>query len=244
MTLLVIENYPRAGPASLGRIAAAAGFDLTTVHAYAGGVLPDNIAGFGGLIVLGGAQDALADEAYPHLRPVCGLIRQFHEADRPVLGICLGCQLVARAFGGGNILGRPVEFGWHTVTPTRDGQADPVLSALKGGGPMFHWHTDTVALPEGAVHLAQSAMTPNQAFRLGRATYGIQFHFEAAEEDVRSWSRDLIEDIRPHTPDWPQRLDGEAARHAREADAFGAALSAAWLGLVRQGGVTGGQGAR
>jgi len=232
MTLLVIENYPKAELAAFGRIAARLGYSWKVVRAYAGEDLPQETSAFSGLIVLGGGQNALADEQYPHLPAVCDLIRTFHEADRPVLGICLGCQLIARALGGGNVLDKPIEFGWHRVTPTGEGHSDPVIKHLGPGGPLFHWHTDTVTLPVGAVHLAESAMTPIQAFRVGRATYAIQFHFEAALEDVRVWSHHLASEIQPHTPDWPERLDAEAARHAAHADAIGKSLAEAWLALT------------
>ena len=99
MTLLVIENYPKAGLAALGRTASGLGHEWKTVRAYQGEELPSDISAFSGLITLGGGQNALADDEYPHLAGVCELIRTFHEADRPVLGICLGCQLIARAFG-------------------------------------------------------------------------------------------------------------------------------------------------
>lgn len=232
MTLLVIENYPKADLAAFGRKAGAMGVSCHIVRAYAGEAVPDSVEDYGGLVVLGGGQDALADAKYPFLPDVCELILRFHEADRPVLGICLGCQLIARAFGGVNILARPIEFGWHRVTPTAAGRTDPVLRMLGEGGPLFHWHTDTVSLPEGAVHLAYSKMTPIQAFRMGRATYAIQFHFEAAREDVTGWSHHLAHEILPHTPDWPERIGNEARLNAGEADRIGAALTEAWLGLL------------
>ena len=232
MTLLVIENYPNAGLAAFGRIAARKGYSWETVRAFASEELPRDISPYSGLVVLGGVQNALADNDYPHLPIVCDLIRIFHQAGRPVLGICLGCQLIARAFGGENILGRRIEFGWHQVTPTEAGSRDPVLKFLGNGAPAFHWHTDTVTLPEGAVRLAESAKTPVQAFRLGRATYAIQFHFEAAEADVRDWSRDFADEILVHAPDWSQRLDAEAGRHADKADALGRELAEAWLALL------------
>ena len=231
MTLLVIENYPKADLAAFGRKADAMGAPYHVVRAYAGETVPDGVSAFSGLVVLGGGQDALADAQYPFLPDVCELILRFHEAGRPVLGICLGCQLIARAIGGDNILARPIEFGWHRVTPTAAGRTDPVLKVLGEGGPLFHWHTDTVSLPEGAVHLAQSEMTPVQAFRMGRGTYAIQFHFEAALEDVTGWSQHLADEILPHTPDWPDRMQREARLNAGEADRIGAALAEAWLGL-------------
>jgi len=232
MSFLVIENYRDTGLGLFGRVAAKQGIPWSTVKAYLGEDLPRETGAFKGLVVLGGAQDALADEAYPHLPGVCELIRAFHRKDKPVLGICLGSQLIARAFGGGNVLGRPVEFGWRDVVPTGEGRQDPVLRNLNGGGPQFHWHNDTVTLPEGAVHLAESAMTPIQAFRLGRVTYAIQFHFEAGLEDARIWSEVFAADIAEHTPDWDARFEAEARRHTPRADEIGSALSRAWLALL------------
>ncbi|MDN3718286.1 gamma-glutamyl-gamma-aminobutyrate hydrolase family protein [Roseibium salinum] len=134
MTFLVIENYQNTRLGLLGRTARTAGHDWTTVQAYLGEPLPQEAGEYSGVVVLGGAQDALADDAYPHMPGVCELIRTFHRQGKPVLGICLGSQLIARAFGGGNILGRPVEFGWHEVLPTAEGAADPVLKELGAGG--------------------------------------------------------------------------------------------------------------
>jgi len=232
MDFLVIENYRGTDLGLMGRIAAADGFRWKTVAAWQGDAVPADIGAFRGLVVLGGAQNALADDDYPFLPEVCALIREFHRRERPVLGICLGCQLIARAFGGENILDRPVEFGWQRVVQTPEGEKDPVLRVLQDGSPLFHWHSDTVGLPGGAVHLAASGMTPFQAFRVGQTTYAIQFHFETGLEDVRRWSETFPDDIRAHTPDWQARFETEAARYAAEADATGAALSRAWLALL------------
>ena len=163
--------------------------------------------------MLGGEQSAVDDDEHPYLPRVAALTRAFGEADKAVLGICLGAQLVARGHGAGNILGRPIEFGWRQVMPTAAGRRDPVLSALGEGAPLFHWHLDTFSLPPGATHLASSAMTENQAFRIGRAVYGIQFHFEADRKLVESWNEDFAEVIAEETPDWPERHRREAARH-------------------------------
>jgi GMP synthase (glutamine-hydrolysing) len=232
MDFLVIENYPQTGLGVLGRVAAQEGYSWRYVRAYAGEAVPGAAGSHAGLVVLGGAQSALDDEDYPFLPSVCDLIRAFHAADRPVLGICLGAQLVARALGGANRLGLPVEFGWREVIPTAAGRGDPVVSQLGTGSPQFHWHTDTVSLPGGASHLATSDMTPVQAFRIGRATYGLQFHFETGLQEVRTWSETFAEDIASHTPDWNARLEAEVARHAETAEKAGSAISRAWLNLL------------
>lgn len=232
MHFLVIENYQHTDLGILGRVATQEGYSWKTVRAFEGELLPTATDAFMGLVVLGGAQDALADEAYPHLPQICDLIRAFDDAEKPVLGICLGSQLIARAFGGENLLGLPVEFGWHDVTPTDAGQEDTVVGKLGTGAPQFHWHSDTVTLPDGAVLLASSAMTPVQAFRMGRTTYAIQFHFETGLPEVRNWTGTFADDIRAHTPDWHSRFDAEATRNAAQADETGAAIAKAWLSLL------------
>lgn len=153
-----------------------------------------------------------------------------------MLGICLGSQLVARAWGGENLLARPVEFGWHEVRPTEAGRDDPVFAGLGAGSPIFHWHEDTFTLPAGAVRLAASAMTENQAFRIGRAVYGVQFHFEADRSLVAGWSAEFAPTILGYAPDWPERHPVDAAIHGPQSDATGLDLARRWVRLVKPGG--------
>ncbi len=232
MRVLVIENYTGTTLGQVGTALAEAGVETDLRRVWNGSALPDGPNGYDGLVVLGGEQSALDDDEHPYLPKVAALTRAFGEADRAVLGICLGAQLVARGHGAENLLGRPIEFGWHEVRPTAAGRNDPVLSALGEGAPLFHWHLDTFTLPPGAAHLASSAMTEHQAFRIGRAVYGIQFHFEADRKLVESWNRDFVEVIAEEMPDWPERHGQEAARHGPQADATGLALARAWVKLI------------
>ncbi len=229
MRVLVIENYPKTPLGLVGEALAEAGAERRVVRTHAGEALPESPEGFDALIMLGGAQDALDDENHPYLKDEAALARTFGEADKGVLGICLGAQILARGYGAKNILGRPIEFGWHEVRATEAGRADPLLSEMGEAASIFHWHVDTFTLPPGAVHLATSAMTPMQAFRLGRAVYGIQFHFEAGTELVSSWTRDFAAEIADYAPDWFDRHPEEARRHGPIADATGRALARAWV---------------
>ena len=151
---------------------------------------------------------------------------------RPSLASALARSSSPAASEGENILGRPVEFGWHEVRPTTAGADDPVLSAIGAGAPIFHWHEDTFTLPPDSVHLAESAMTENQAFRIGRAVYGVQFHFEADRRLVGDWTAEFAEMIAGYRADWPSAHPVEAARHGEKADAAGLALARAWVGLI------------
>lgn len=232
MRVLVIENY-RATPLGLvGGALADAGADIDLVRAFDGEGLPAGHDGHDALVILGGDQTALDDDAHPYLPALAGLSRAFGEADKAVLGICLGAQLVARGHGAENILGRPVEFGWHPVEPTPAGRDDPLMAALGDGAPVFHWHSDTFSLPPGATHLASSDRTAIQAFRLGRAVYGVQFHFEADRALVSQWNAAFAPEIAAHSPDWFDRHPTEAARHGGAADVLGAALARRWVALI------------
>jgi GMP synthase (glutamine-hydrolysing) len=114
------------------------------------------------------------------------------------------------------------------VTPTTAARTDPVFAAAPARATTFQWHTDSFELPQGAVHLAASAMTANQAFRVGRAAYGFQFHVEASEHVLREWSVKLAAHMsRAAGGGW--NVDAEIARHADAARRDGTVLVDAWL---------------
>ena len=99
--------------------------------------------------------------------------------------------------------------------------------------PIFQWHDDTFTLPQGAAHLARNDTAGNQAFRIGRAAYGIQFHFEADRSQVSRWNTAFADILAEHQPGWAGRYEEEAARHGPMADAAGLALARAWVGTIR-----------
>lgn len=232
MRILVVENYPNTPLGIVGEALSEAGAEIDVVVAHSGEMLPQTHDGHDGMIMLGGAQSALDDEDYPYLPALCRLTRAFGDSGRAVLGICLGSQIIARAYGGGNILARPIEFGYLPVAPLPEAADDPVLSALAAPTPAFHWHQDTVSLPSGAIRLAESAMTPIQAFRVGARVYAIQFHFEASRQVVSDWTESFADHILPHTPDWPERAPAAIAKDGAAADALGLELARRWVGLV------------
>lgn len=232
MRLAVIENWDDSPLGLVAPVLAARGADLDLIAAHHGAPLPLNPDEYDGLIVLGGAQSALDDDDYPYLPALAALTRAFGAADKPVLGICLGCQLVARGYGAANILGRPIEFGYHPVTTTAAGRADPVTAALGEMSPMLHFHTDTVTLPDGAVRLAESTMTPIQAFRIDRAVYGIQFHFEATPEIMQRWATGHADHLDDRVPGWRPAIMAGNSESWPQTRAVGEAIAAAWLDLV------------
>lgn len=199
---------------------------------WADGHLPDTAGGHDALVVFGGEQSALDDAAHPYLPALARLMRAFTEADRAVLGICLGCQVMARGYGAANHLGTAPEFGWQRVRLTEAGQADPVMAALPAAFPIFQWHSDTFTLPDGAVHLATAEGAAQQAYRIGRATYGTQFHFEASRAVVADWSRTFPDATERLQPGWTTAHPALAETLGREADAAGLALARAWVARI------------
>ncbi len=151
MRVLVVQNYDDTGPGQVGTALADVGAELDIVTAQRGSDLPADASRHDALLVLGGAQHALDDGHSPYFPALLSLIRAFAEADRSVLGICLGSQLIARAFGGENRLGVAEEFGWQPVRLAPAAAEDPLFAGLPAEFPIFQWHDDTFSLPPGAL---------------------------------------------------------------------------------------------
>src|SRR5208282_569368 len=122
---------------------------------------------------------------YGFLESECKLIRELVARGRPVLGVCLGAQLLASALGARVFPGHKPEIGFGSVQLTRAGNDDPLMGRAGPAVPVFHWHGDTFDLPQGATLLASSRDYPHQAFRFGNCAYGLQFHLEP---DSGVWS--------------------------------------------------------
>jgi GMP synthase (glutamine-hydrolysing) len=140
-----------------------------------------------GLIVLGGPMNVDEQARHPHLKTELALIEQALTEGKPVLGICLGAQLLAHVLGAPVRRHRCPEIGWYRLETTEHGRRDPVLEPLGDALPVFQWHGRTFDLPSEAVHLAQTQTCANQAFRWGEDAYGFQFHLEMDEALIERW---------------------------------------------------------
>jgi GMP synthase-like glutamine amidotransferase len=232
MRILMIDHFEGSEAGIVGRALADAGAVIDRRAPYRGEPLPSDPDGFDALVSFGGPQNALDDAAFPYLRPLATLTARFGAANKAVLGICLGSQIIARGHGAVNILGRPIEFGWQPVRPTPEGRGDPMIAALGDGAPLFHWHSDTYTLPLGATRLAFSDQTETQAFRVGRAVYGIQFHFEADAEIVADWSEAHAATAEAAHPGWATVMPGLAATVGQDAERVGRLLADAFIARV------------
>ena len=217
---VAVQHVPYEGPGLIAQAASHRGLELRLCRPYRGEPLPSPVE-LDGLVVMGGPMGAGDTAEHPHLARESELIAAMVHAGRPVLGVCLGAQLLARALGARVYRGELDEIGRGTVSLTEAGREDPVLgSAGAATLPVVHWHRDTFELPAGASLLASSDLFPHQAFRVGERAYGLQFHVEVEHELARAW-RALL----------PDGALGEPAAVA-EVEGVGRIVLDAFFGLV------------
>jgi GMP synthase-like glutamine amidotransferase len=192
---------------------------------------PDRISG---LIVLGGQMNADQIARYPFLGRERSFLRESVAEDVPVLGICLGAQLLARAFDASVVSAPVLELGFRTIRLTEEGAGDPVLAPFDRT-PVFQWHQDTFEIPNGAVRLAVGDEVPNQAFQLGRTCYAVQFHPEATLDGIHAWADRWDAEIR-EVGRTPQGLLAEAEDHLPAQQAAGRTAFRAFSALVLERG--------
>lgn len=185
--VLVIQHSHRSPGGHFTKELARQGCVMTTIMPTKGEALPASPDGYDRLVVLGGPQHPFDDEASPHFPALMQLMRDFDAQNKPVAGICLGCQLLARAHGGKCWTLPELEFGFiqHTVTPA--GADDPVIGPAGPIPPLMEFHEDSFDMPEGAVPLVEGETCPNQCFKVGNASYGFQFHLEIDSITTEAW---------------------------------------------------------
>jgi GMP synthase (glutamine-hydrolysing) len=162
------------------------GLPVRFVDPHRGEPLPDT-GTVAGIVVLGGVQHADDHHSHPYLKEERDLLRDATERGVPVLGICLGGQLLAMATGAA-LRPAPVrEFGYTPIAPTADGELDPVMRVWRSGDRVFHWHEDMFEIPDGATLLLEGEHVRNQGFRYGDAAWGVQFHPEVTRDVIEGW---------------------------------------------------------
>ena len=190
----MVENDPTAGLGHFAEWLADGGLTLSVVKAHAGQPLPENLSGYGALVVLGGHQSAYprqdgtpAEAWFPALE---SLLRHAVRERVPTLGICLGAQLLATAHNGSVApAATGPEIGPALIAKRDAAESDPLFGPLPMLPDVLHWHGDEVTeLPLGAVLLATSTGSPVQAFRLGSAAWGVQFHPEVDLPTLAAWT--------------------------------------------------------
>ena len=190
MSVLIIKNTTSEGPGTIKDHLRDAPLTYFERDLEAGEPLPD-LDDFSHLVIMGGPMAVYEMHRYPFLINEALLIDKAIKANKQVLGVCLGAQMIAHVLGARVYRGKQKEIGWYEVTLTDEGMKDPCISQLaadgKNAAQVFQWHGDTFDLPRGAVRLASSSLYPNQAFRFSNHVYALQFHIEVTPSIVREW---------------------------------------------------------
>ncbi|HEV2446307.1 MAG TPA: gamma-glutamyl-gamma-aminobutyrate hydrolase family protein [Candidatus Sulfopaludibacter sp.] len=183
--MLAFRHVPFEGLGLIHPLLESRGIAVEYVDLYQPGAVYPGAERADGLIFLGGPMSV--NDPLPYLQWEMRAIRQAVEQDRPVLGICLGAQLMAKALGGVVYRNPAKEIGWFDIAFTGAARHDRLFAQVPDPSTVFHWHGETFDLPDGAVLLASSERCRNQAFRVGDVSYGLQFHLEVTPEMIEDW---------------------------------------------------------
>lgn len=214
-TCLVIEHLAVEHAGTFKPVLEASGYEVTPVPAALIGQFRERAEAAALLIVMGGPIGVYDAPEYPFLSEEIELIRSRLKTKRPVLGICLGSQLMAAALGAKVYPGtQGVELGWAPVRLTEAGLQHALADAAGGDLPVLHWHGDTFDLPQGATLLASTSRYAHQAFAVGGYGLALQFHVETDANELEQWFVAFAGDIRKMGPDTLATLRADTAKHA------------------------------
>ena len=231
---LVFRHVEHEHIGTLAQVLAEVGIAYRYVDVFRGEAVPENLRGALGLIIMGGPMGVYEADRYPFLSDEQRVIRQAAEAGFPVLGICLGAQLIAAALGARVYPGPQREIGWYPVEVTTP--AADFAAGLPSKFMAFHWHGDTFDLPPGATRLFRSDLYENQGFRWGRNVLAIQFHLEITRAMVDEWladggcRRELAE--APHVD--PEVIRQQTAQRGMELEKLGKEVFGRFLQAARR----------
>lgn len=204
--VLFLQNITLEGPGLIGTFLDKRNISYHVSDLYTGADVPTQPADYCAVVALGGPMNADDDDKYPYLTDEKKLLRECVDANIPVLGICLGAQLLARALGAQVYKNNASEIGWLDVNLTPAGHTSLLLKGLGSPLPVFQWHGDTFDIPAGGQHLAESAVCVNQAFSTGPTAFGLQFHLEVTCSNAANWANAYLPEINATDAPKAQRL--------------------------------------
>ena len=230
--ILVLQHAREGPPGLIGAAMKARGIAPEIRYPHEGDSLPAGVEAFDGLLLMGGIMSANDDRACPHYPALLELIRACERAARPVLGVCLGAQLIARAHGGRVAPFGRVEFGFYPLSATAAAATDPLTEALPARLVTMQWHGDTFSVPDGAAVLLRGDDCPIQAMRIGRWTHAFQCHFEVTREMVGAWTAAYARLAGLDAEALARRVEAEWQAHGGAAMRWGRRIAERWLDRV------------
>lgn len=233
----VLQHVAVEGPGTIADALRAHGLAERRVRVHEGDPVPGSAADMAGLVVMGGPMGVADAPRLPYLRDELRLLGAALRAEVPVLGVCLGSQLLAAALGAVVAPGPAKEIGWFPVSRTPAAAADALFAGAPDRFTAFHWHGDVFALPAGATSLAASEQTACQAFRWGRAAWGLLFHLEVDAAAVGRMVGAFPDELAAAGGD-PDAVLAAAERHLPPLAAVGRDVFGRWAALARQRALT------
>ena len=233
--LLVFQHVPYEILGIFNPLLKQAGFRIRYVNYGRDAQARPNLDSYHGIVILGGPMNVDQVDDYPHLPIEIELIQEAIEKEIPMMGICLGAQLIAKALGAQIRKNPTKEIGWYDISPNDAGLADPLFKHFETTRKVFQWHGDTFDIPEGSVHLASSPTCSNQAFRYGEHVYGFQFHLEVDQGLIHNWLerpayRQEIENLGGAIS--PETIREETAQYIQQANALGSDVFQSFIDIL------------
>jgi len=194
-TVYILQHIHCETPGLISDYLQEAGIGVRFVKTFEGQPVPSEMIDAAGLVIMGGPMSAYDHERLPFLLDEQRLIENALRVEKPILGICLGSQLLAATLGAEVKSGTKKEIGWHRLRLTEAAAEDPLWAGVQAQFTAFHWHGDVFDLPQGTISLASSELTPCQAFRYSDAAYGLLFHMEVTQKILNAMVAEFLEEL-------------------------------------------------
>jgi GMP synthase (glutamine-hydrolysing) len=230
----VLQHHPVETLGTIAEALASSALAWQYVRAFAGQPIPSDMKGAGGLVVMGGPMGVYEEDRYPFLRQELRLIEAALKESKPVLGVCLGSQLLAATLGARVSKGPGKEIGWHPVRLQPPAQDDRLFRGVPQSFVALHWHGDIFELPSGAVALAASDETAGQAFQYGDKAYGLLFHIETTPEIVAGMVRAFAAELEEAAVDG-EKITADADRYRPGLENIAATVFGRWAAPILSG---------
>lgn len=217
---VIIQQSSSETPGNLTRWLQEYDQDVEVIQAWHQSLFPA-MEGAAGLVLMGGTMSANDKAGYPFFNQEIQIVKDWYRSDRPLLGICLGAQIMALALGRRVYPGEKPEIGWFPITFREGDQLDPIFQGFTTGLHVFQWHYDTFDLPDTIRPQASSPLYRNQAFRVGKRAYGLQFHPEMNTDLILHWidlHRKKLLRLDPHLP---AKIARDTELYLKELERFG-----------------------
>jgi GMP synthase (glutamine-hydrolysing) len=232
-TAVVLQHTALDGLGSFRSVLEQRGYRLQIIEPFADNMSELDAGAADLVIVMGGAISVNDEARYPFITEELRFIERRLKSGKPMLGACLGGQMIAKASGARVYRNAQLEAGYLPITLTNEGQQSPLSELLTADndGVTMHWHSDAFDLPAGSTRLAHSAITPNQAFALGDSVLGLQFHMEACPRTVGGWIVAYGNEM-SRSKMSPDELRNQIARFGPSSSDAGARVLERWLGQL------------